>query len=122
MFHSTTEEGVSTGIIKFEDRLIIILDFEKIVTDAFAPSDAPFLFISSFTREEKITTGISFVSSSDLISFVSRCPSISYAENVELTVLCLIQQNDKYLLQNRLKDDWKGLTLPGGLIEKMNLS
>jgi 8-oxo-dGTP diphosphatase len=39
-------------------------------------------------------------------------------ENVELTVLCLIQQNDKYLLQNRLKDDWKGLTLPGGHIEK----
>ena len=30
---STTEDGVSTGIIKFEDRLIIILDFEKIVTD-----------------------------------------------------------------------------------------
>ncbi len=30
---STTEEGVSTGIIKFEDRLIIILDFEKIVAD-----------------------------------------------------------------------------------------
>ncbi|MCM1123890.1 MAG: chemotaxis protein [Eubacterium sp.] len=30
---STTEEGVSTGIIKYEERLIIILDFEKIVTD-----------------------------------------------------------------------------------------
>ena len=30
---STSEDGVSTGIIKFEDRLIIILDFEKIVTD-----------------------------------------------------------------------------------------
>ena len=30
---STTEEGVSTGIIKFEDRLSIVLDFEKIVTD-----------------------------------------------------------------------------------------
>ena len=39
-------------------------------------------------------------------------------ENVELTVLCLIHQNDKYLLQNRVKDDWKGLTLPGGHIEK----
>src|SRR5574344_693286 len=25
--------GVSTGIVKFEDRLVIILDFEKIVTD-----------------------------------------------------------------------------------------
>lgn len=30
---STTEEGISTGIIKFDERLIIILDFEKIVTD-----------------------------------------------------------------------------------------
>ena len=39
-------------------------------------------------------------------------------ENVELTVLCLIHQNDNYLLQNRLKEDWKGLTLPGGHIEK----
>lgn len=43
-------------------------------------------------------------------------------ENVELTVLCLIRQTDNYLLQNRLKEDWKGLTLPGGHIEKMNLS
>ncbi len=30
---STTEEGISTGIIKKNDKLIIILDFEKIVTD-----------------------------------------------------------------------------------------
>ena len=30
---SKTEESISTGIIKFEDRLIIILDFEKIVSD-----------------------------------------------------------------------------------------
>ncbi len=30
---STTEEGVSTGIIKYNDKLIIILDFEKIVSD-----------------------------------------------------------------------------------------
>lgn len=30
---STTEEGISTGIIKMNDKLIIILDFEKIVVD-----------------------------------------------------------------------------------------
>lgn len=30
---STTEEGISTGIIKYNDKLIIILDFEKIVSD-----------------------------------------------------------------------------------------
>lgn len=30
---SSAEEGISTGIIKLEGRLIIILDFEKIMTD-----------------------------------------------------------------------------------------
>lgn len=39
-------------------------------------------------------------------------------ENVELTVLCLIHKDNKYLLQDRIKDDWKGLTLPGGHVEK----
>lgn len=39
-------------------------------------------------------------------------------ENVELTVLCLIQRGDQYLLQDRVKEDWSGLTLPGGHVEK----
>ena len=30
---STSEEGIATGIIKINDKLIIILDFEKIVSD-----------------------------------------------------------------------------------------
>lgn len=30
---STTEDGISTGIIKMNEKLIIILDFEKIVCD-----------------------------------------------------------------------------------------
>lgn len=38
-------------------------------------------------------------------------------ENVELTVLCLIQDGDRLLLQNRVKDDWKGYTFPGGHVE-----
>lgn len=38
-------------------------------------------------------------------------------ENVELTVLCLIQDGNKMLLQNRVKEDWKGYTLPGGHVE-----
>ena len=38
-------------------------------------------------------------------------------ENVELTVLCLIHKDDKYLLQDRIKNDWRGYTLPGGHIE-----
>lgn len=38
-------------------------------------------------------------------------------EDVELTVLCLIRRNDEYLLQDRIKKDWRGFTLPGGHVE-----
>lgn len=38
-------------------------------------------------------------------------------ESVELTVLCLIHKNGRYLLQDRIKNDWKGYTLPRGHIE-----
>ena len=38
-------------------------------------------------------------------------------ENVELTVLCLITDGDRILLQNRTKNEWQGYTLPGGHVE-----
>lgn len=38
-------------------------------------------------------------------------------ENVELTVLCLLRRGDEILLQDRVKKDWRGLTLPGGHVE-----
>ncbi len=38
-------------------------------------------------------------------------------ENTELTVLCLIEDGDRILLQNRVKRDWQGYTLPGGHVE-----
>ena len=42
---------------------------------------------------------------------------MSRTENVELTVLCLITDGDRILLQNRTKNDWQGYTLPGGHVE-----
>ena len=42
---------------------------------------------------------------------------MSRTENVELTVLCLITDGDRMLLQNRVKKDWRGYTLPGGHVE-----
>lgn len=39
-------------------------------------------------------------------------------ENVELTALCLIYKDNQYLLQDRVKADWKGFTLPGGHVEQ----
>lgn len=38
-------------------------------------------------------------------------------EKVELTVLCLIHDGNRVLLQNRIKEDWKGYTFPGGHVE-----
>ena len=39
-------------------------------------------------------------------------------ERVELTVLCLVEDGEKVLLQNRVKKDWQGYTLPGGHVER----
>ena len=39
-------------------------------------------------------------------------------ERVELTVLCLVEDGNKILLQNRVKKDWQGYTLPGGHVER----
>ena len=38
-------------------------------------------------------------------------------EKVKLAALCLLHQNGLYLLQDRVKKDWKGFTLPGGHVE-----
>lgn len=48
----------------------------------------------------------------------NRRITMNRTENVELTTLCLIHKNNQYLLQDRVKEDWKGFTLPGGHIEK----
>ena len=38
-------------------------------------------------------------------------------EQVELTVLCLLTDGDRLLLQHRAGRDWAGWTLPGGHVE-----
>lgn len=42
---------------------------------------------------------------------------MSRTETVELTAVCLLHQNGQYLLQDRVKKDWNGFTLPGGHVE-----
>lgn len=43
---------------------------------------------------------------------------MSRSESVVVTALCMVYDNDKILLQYRIKEDWKGVTFPGGHIEK----
>ena len=42
---------------------------------------------------------------------------MSRTETTELTILCLIHDDERYLLQDRISEDWKGYTLPGGHVE-----
>ena len=38
-------------------------------------------------------------------------------EQCEVTVLCMIYREGEVLLQNRVKQDWRGYALPGGHVE-----
>ena len=40
---------------------------------------------------------------------------MSRTENVELAVVCLLEDGGRALLQNRKKEDWHGWALPGGI-------
>ena len=43
---------------------------------------------------------------------MSRC------EKAIVTVLCMVYDGNKILLQDRVKEDWRGLTFPGGHVER----
>lgn len=43
---------------------------------------------------------------------------MAYSEYCEIATLCLVYDGDKILVQDRVKDDWKGIVLPGGHVEK----
>ena len=48
----------------------------------------------------------------DKIKAIKGSVTMEYIEKCELTTLCLVYDEDKILVQNRLKEDWKGIVLP----------
>lgn len=65
---STSEDGVSTGIIKFDDRLIIILDFEKIVTDINPETGLKVADIDELGERQRIDVPILIAEDSPLLN------------------------------------------------------
>ena len=65
---STSEDGVSTGIIKFDDRLIIILDFEKIVTDINPETGLKLADIEELGERHRIDVPILIAEDSPLLN------------------------------------------------------
>ncbi|MCR5734246.1 MAG: chemotaxis protein [Lachnospiraceae bacterium] len=62
------EDGISTGIIKLKDRLVIILDFEKIVTDISPETGLKVSDVSSYSGRERSDASILIAEDSHLLN------------------------------------------------------
>ena len=49
---------------------------------------------------------------------MGREKKMSKCEKAIVTVLCMVYEGNKILLQDRVKKDWRGFTFPGGHVEK----
>lgn len=65
---STTEDGISTGIIKIGNKLIIILDFEKIITDINPETGLKMTELDSFTNRQRCDVPILLAEDSVLLN------------------------------------------------------
>lgn len=65
---STAEEGISTGIVKIEGRLIIILDFEKIMTDINPETGLKMTDIEGLGERERNNVPILIAEDSQLLN------------------------------------------------------
>ena len=81
---STTEEGVSTGIIKMNDKLIIILDFEKIVVDINPDTGLKVQEIDALGERERNDIPILVAEDSVLLNKLI-CDSLKKAGYVNIT-------------------------------------
>lgn len=65
---STTEDGISTGIIKIGTKLIIILDFEKIITDINPETGLKMTELESFSDRQRCDVPILLAEDSALLN------------------------------------------------------
>lgn len=65
---STSEDGISTGIIKIDGKLIIILDFEKIVSDINPETGLKISEIEALGKREQRSTPILIAEDSPLLN------------------------------------------------------
>ncbi|MCR5416384.1 MAG: chemotaxis protein [Pseudobutyrivibrio sp.] len=65
---SSDESGVSTGVIKLEDRLVVILDFEKIVTDINPETGLKVSEMDDYETKDRSKSPIMLAEDSPLLS------------------------------------------------------
>ena len=97
-------EGVSTGIVKFDDRLVIILDFEKIVSDISPETGLKMTEIESLGERERSSVPILIAEDSHLLNkLISDALTAAGYVNVKRTQDGLEAWN--YILDAKDKDE-----------------
>ena len=95
--------GVSTGVIKLEDKLVIILDFEKIVTDISPETGLKVSDIDNLGERERCDSPILIAEDSPLLSkLITDCLKKSGYTNLIVTMngqeawdyLCELKKNN----------------------------
>lgn len=84
---STAEEGVSTGVVKMNGKLIVILDFEKIITDISPETGLKMSDIEQLGERDRFTKPIYIAEDSQLLSNMI-CDCLQKAGYTNLT-LCV---------------------------------
>lgn len=82
---STAEDGVSTGVVKMDGKLIVILDFEKIVTDISPETGLKMSDIEHLENRERYTMPIYIAEDSQLLSNMI-CDCLEKAGYTNLTL------------------------------------
>ena len=65
---NSQDDGISTGVIKLKNRLVIILDFEKIVTDISPETGLKVAEVSEFSERERSEASILIAEDSHLLN------------------------------------------------------
>lgn len=99
---SAAEEGVSTGVVKWEGRLIVILDFEKIVTDISPETGLKISDIEKLGERERFTQPIYIAEDSSLLSnMICSClekagyTNLTLCENGQMLWDMLVEMRNK---------------------------
>lgn len=84
---NTEENSASTGVIKMEDKLIIILDFEKIVTDISPETGLKISDVEAMTERVRCESPILIVEDSPLLSrLITDCLKKAGYTNLIITM------------------------------------
>lgn len=84
---NTEDNGVSTGVIKIEEKLVIILDFEKIVTDISPETGLKVSAIDDMGERERCDSPILIAEDSPLLSkLITECLKKAGYTNLIITM------------------------------------